>query len=308
MANLRRKLPPLTGLTAFEAVARLRSFTKAASELGVTQAAVSRQIHLLEEGFGFPLFRRLHRKIELTERGQVLSNAATAGFNLIAEAVDDISREETSNALTISASVAFSHFWLLPRISSFSREHPETSIRIVSQDTTENLKDSEVDLAIRYGGGNWPDGRADLLFEDEIFPVCSAQYAEKVKDRTDLSELLNHPLISYDPEDPSWMGWNEWFAAFSIPAPKRNPGMRFSFYTEVIYATLNGNGIALGWKRILDGLLDQKSLVRLTTQSIVTRNGYFIIVPPRSAKNASATNFIKWLIDEAGSLPAAHGT
>ena len=310
--NLRRKLPPLSGLLAFEAVARIGSFTKAARELGVTQAAVSRQIHLLEEGFGFPLFRRLHRRIELTEQGRVLSAASTSGFNLIADAIDDIRKEETADSLTISASVAFSHFWLMPRISSFSRAYPETSIRIVSQDNAENLKDSDVDLAIRYGGGTWSDGQADLLFEDEIFPVCSQEYAETVKEITDLSDLLRYPLISYDPQDPNWMGWDEWFAAFSVQAPRRKPGMRCTFYTEAIYATLNGQGIALGWKRLVENLLNQKTLVQLTSQSIVTRNGYFVIVPSRNSKNPRATQFVEWLKDETGphvpSGAAAHSS
>lgn len=300
MVNLRRKLPPLGGLVAFEAAARIGSFTRAARELGVTQAAVSRQIHLLEEGFGFPLFRRLHRRIELTEQGRLLSAASSSGFNLIADAIDDMTRERTSDGLTISASVAFSHFWLLPRISSFSREHPETAIRIVSQDSTENLRDSDVDLAIRYGSGNWSDGRADLLFEDEIFPVCSQEYAEKVQDISDLSDLLRYPLISSEPEDPNWTGWDEWFASFSIQAPRRKFGMRCSFYTEVVYAALNGHGIALGWRRLVENLLNQKALVRLTSQSIITRNGYFVIVPPRSSKSALATQFIEWLKNESG--------
>lgn len=297
--NLRRKLPPLSGLLAFEAVARIGSFTRAARELGVTQAAVSRQIHLLEEGFGFPLFQRLHRSIELTDQGRVLSAAATSGFNLIADAIEDLRKEETAEELTISASVAFSHFWLLPRISSFSKEHPETAIRIISQDNSENRKDSEIDLAIRYGNGTWSDGRAELLFEDEIFPVCSQDYAEKMTGIVDLPDLLRHPLISYDSPDPNWMGWDEWLAAFSIQAPRRKLGMRCSFYMEAIYAAVNGQGIALGWNRLVENLLDQKTLVRLTDQSIMTRNGYFVVVPARSAKSARATQFIEWLKAEA---------
>lgn len=299
LVSLRRKLPPLTGLTAFEAVARLGSFTKAARELGVTQAAVSRQIHLLEESLGFPLFRRLHRKIEATDKGRSLSAAATTAFNLMADTIAEIKRDESHEGLTISASVAFSHFWLLPKIASFSRKHAEIPLRIISQDNAVSLDGGDVDLAIRYGNGMWSDGRAELLFEDEIFPVCSADYAEKLEGFADLHDLTRHPLISSDTEDPSWTGWDEWFAAFAIGAPRRPSGLRCSFYTEAIYAALNGQGIALGWKRLVQNLLDQKALVRLTEDSITTRNGYFVIEPSRSAKNARVAQFVEWLKHEA---------
>lgn len=299
MVSLRRKLPPLTGLTAFEAVARLGSFTKAARELGVTQAAVSRQIHLLEETLGFPLFRRLHRKIEATDKGRLLSAAATTAFNLMADTIAEIKRDESHEGLTISASVAFSHFWLLPKIASFSRKHPEIPLRIISQDNAVSLDGGDVDLAIRYGNGMWSDGRAELLFEDEIFPVCSPDYQEKLEGFADLHDLTRHPLISSDTEDPSWTGWDEWFAAFAIQPPRRLSGLRCSFYTEAIYAALNGQGIALGWKRLVQNLLDQKALVRLTEDSIATRNGYFVIEPSRSAKNARVAQFVEWLKHEA---------
>lgn len=299
LVSLRRKLPPLTGLTAFEAVARLGSFTKAARELGVTQAAVSRQIHLLEESLGFLLFRRLHRNIEATDKGRLLSAAATTAFNLMADTIAEIKRDESHEGLTISASVAFSHFWLLPKIASFSRKHPEIPLRIISQDNAVSLDGGDVDLAIRYGNGMWSDGRAELLFEDEIFPVCSPDYQEKLDGFADLHDLTRHPLISSDTEDPSWTGWDEWFAAFAIRAPRRPSGLRCSFYTEAIYAALNGQGIALGWKRLVQNLLDQKALVRLTEDSIATRNGYFVIEPSRSAKNARVAQFVEWLKHEA---------
>jgi DNA-binding transcriptional LysR family regulator len=299
LVSLRRKLPPFTGLTAFEAVARLGSFTIAANELGVTQAAVSRQIHLLEDGLGFPLFRRLHRKIELTEKGRGLSAATTAAFNSIADTIAEITKEENTESLTISASVAFSHFWLLPKIASFSRSHPDNVLRIVSQDSAARVGGGDIDLAIRYGNGMWPDGKAELLFDDEIFPVCSPEYAQRFGPTLDLEELTRHPLISYDREDPTWTGWDEWLAAFDIRAPKRSSGLRCSFYTEAIYAAMNGQGIALGWKRLVQNLLDQKALVRLTDRSTSTRNGYFIVLPQRSAKNSGAAEFIDWLKETA---------
>ncbi|WKL24526.1 LysR family transcriptional regulator (plasmid) [Sinorhizobium meliloti] len=177
--SIRRKLPPLTALTAFEAAARLGSFTKAADELGVTQAAVSRQMHLLEDQLGFPLFHRLHRKIKLTEKGKTLASAAQDAFDLLAAGVAEISKGEHEAELTIAATVAFSHFWLLPRISEFSSQHPEINLRIITQDNMPNIESGDLDVAIRFGNGMWPDGQAELLFEDEIFPICSPKFAER---------------------------------------------------------------------------------------------------------------------------------
>lgn len=288
-------------LTAFEAAARLGSFTKAAAELGVTQAAVSRQIHLMEETLGFPLFRRLYRSIALTEKGQTLSTAATSAFSTIADTIAELTKQEDEEGLSISATVAFSHFWLMPKIASFSRLYPDSRLRIVSQNNAAGLAGS--DLAIRYGNGVWPDGRAEHLFDDELFPVCSPEYAAKLENPWDLEEIARHPLISYDTPDPTWTGWDEWLAAFSIKQPTGRPAaVRTSFYTEAVYAALSGQGIALGWRRLVQTMLDTKSLVRLTEQSIITRDGYFVIVPPRSAENARAKQFIEWLKTEASEL------
>lgn len=293
--SLHRKLPPLTALTAFEAAARLSSFTRAAAELGVTQAAVSRQIHLLEEQFGFPLFVRLHRKIELTEKGRILGAASGDAFDLIAGSVADICREGHADDLTISATVAFSHFWLLPRISEFSRSHPEINLRILTQDNMPNVESGEIDVAIRFGSGMWPDGQAELLFEDEIFPICSPDYAPAAGRILTPAELTAHPLISNDTSDPTWTGWREWLAAFSVDMPRKAPGLRCSFYTEAIYAALNGQGIALGWERLVEDLLQQKRLIRVTEATVKTRNAYFVVVPKRRVPSSSAGLFLAWL-------------
>ena len=297
MMSIRRKLPPLTALTAFEAAARLTSFTKAASELGVTQAAISRQIHLLEEYFGFPLFLRLHRKIKLTEKGKSLASAAQDAFDLLAASVAEVSMADHEAELTIAATVAFSHFWLLPRISEFSSRHPEINLRIVTQDNIPNIESSDLDVAVRFGNGMWPDGQAELLFEDEIFPICSPKFAETAGTITSPKELLAYPLISNMADDPTWTGWSEWLAAFSVELPKKQPGLRCSFYTDAIYSALNGQGIALGWRHLVEDLLDQGRLVRLTEATVKTRNAYFSVVPKRRRQSEAARLFQNWLTE-----------
>jgi DNA-binding transcriptional LysR family regulator len=297
--GLRRKLPPLTALTAFEAAARLSSFTKAAAELGVTQAAVSRQIQLLESQFGFPLFARLHRKIEVTDRGRLLASASQEAFDLIAASVAEITKEAQETEVTIAATVAFSHFWLLPRISDFSRQHPGINLRIVTQDNMPNIESNKLDIAVRFGNGMWPDGQATLLFDDEIFPICSPQYAQTAGKIETLQELVNNPLISNMVDDPTWSGWSEWLAAFSMELPKKTSGLRCSFYTEAIYAALNGQGIALGWRHLVEDLLIQGRLVRVTDFTVKTRNAYFAVVSKRRLPSEATRLFQSWLAETA---------
>ncbi|MFC3076036.1 LysR substrate-binding domain-containing protein [Shinella pollutisoli] len=300
MASLRKKLPPLTALTAFEAAARLSSFTRAAAELGVTQAAISHQIHVLEQDFGFPLFRRLHRRIELTEKGRLLSAAAGDAFNLIAETVTSLREDGPDDELAISATISFSHFWLLPRIAAFSRACPEVKLRIITQDARTSIEASDVDLAIRYGTGAWSDGQAEFLFEDEVFPICSADYARAAGPIRTPEDLVGHPLISSDADDPTWTGWEEWLAAFSVKPTKKGRGLRCSFYSEAIYAAMNGQGIALGWSRLVADLIQQNRLVRLTEASIRTRAAYFVVVPQRKVQKESVRLFIEWLRTASG--------
>ena len=295
MVTLRRKLPPLTALTAFEAAARHLSFTRAAGELGVTQAAVSRQIHQLEENVGFALFTRLHRKIELTDKGRTLAASVSDAFNMLADTVSELRMERPEEELAIAATISFSHFWLLPKIAEFTRLHPDVKLRIITLDEMANIENGEVDLAIRYGNGVWRDGHAELLFDDEVFPICSPEYAASAQPITTPGDLLQHPLISSDTQDPTWTGWSEWLAAFSIKPPQKFRGLRCSYYTEAIYAAINGQGIALGWKRLVDDLIDQHRLVRLTEASIKTRAAYFMVVPSRKIQKESVRLFIDWL-------------
>lgn len=295
MSGLRRRLPPLTALVTFEAAARLRSFTLAAAELGVTQAAVSRQIHLLEETLGSPVFRRLHRRIELTEKGQILANAATTSLNQVADAITEIRESKPTDELVISASLGFSHFWLLPRMSRFSREHPGVKLRIVAQDEFVDLNRADVDVTIRYGNGLWPDGRSTLLFRDEIYPICSTEYLETHGPIDDLEQLVRHPLIMHESYDPIWTGWGAWLSAFGAEMPKRGAQMVCSSFTDSIYAALAGQGISLGWARLIPDLIEQRRLVRLTPFAAVTSDGYHVVVPHKPRPNDMTDIFLNWL-------------
>ncbi len=294
MGGFRRRLPSMTSLVVLEAVARRLSFTKAAGELGVTQAAVSRQIHGLEKELGFALFRRLHRRIELTERGRMLAGVLSQSFNLVDQTIASVRAQSEEDELAIGATIAFTQHWLLPRISEFRRLYPDIKIRLITQDTPIDLERDMIDVAIRYGDGIWPDGRSLLLCEDDVFPVCSPDYAAACRLPETASDLLDHALLDYESLNPSWIGWKEWLATFSAARPGR-PMLRLSHYTDVIYAALAGHGIALGWNCLVEDLLQQGRLRRVTDLHMRTRSAYFVVVPSRETLKPNAQAFVAWL-------------
>lgn len=300
MSGYRRHLPSMTSLVVFEAAARQKSFTRAATELGITQAAVSRQVQGLENSLGFQLFHRLHRSIELTARGHSLSKSMSEALGIIAKTVQSITDESKPAELVISASVAFSHFWLLPNISDFRRANPDVKLKIVTQDSAVNLLREDIDVAIRYGSGNWPDGKAIMLFNDDIFPVCSPGYLAEHGAPDCVADLVRHNLIASDSLDSSWTGWDEWLKAFGHESDPRNVTLSCNFYTDAIYAALRGEGIALGWHRLVSDLLRRRQLIRVSSESVRTRHAYFIVLKTVPARKPAVESFLAWIRAETG--------
>lgn len=308
MSGFRRNLPPMTSLVVFEAAARQASFTRAAAELGVTQAAVSRQVQALEQNLGFQLFRRLHRSIALTERGLVLSKAMSEALGVISRAVQTVADEGKPGELVISATVAFSHFWLLPKISDFRRANPQVRLKIVTQDASVNLMRDDIDVAIRYGSGNWPDGKSVALFNDDVFPVCSPAYLEEHGAPDCVADLARHNLIASDWQDPSWIDWELWLTAFGHAGDTRNVTLSCNFYTDAINAALRGEGIVLGWSRLVADLLRQGQLVRVAMESLRTRDAYYVALKAGRQPKPAVEAFLRWIRAQAGeAAPSERG-
>ncbi len=200
MSSMRDRLPPANALLVFEAVARHHSFTQAAKELGVTQAAVSRQIRVLEEALGTPVFKRLHRRVELSSAGRDLREAVSIGLGHIARAVGEIQRENNigqSNTgdIGVSCSVTFASYWLMSRIAKFRAEFADVDIRMVAPAKVRDLAVTGIDLAVCYGRGIWPNVRANHLFDDRILPVASPRYIEKHGPFEDTASLYKATLL-----------------------------------------------------------------------------------------------------------------
>lgn len=213
-------LPPLTAIRVFEAVARQQSFTRAAAELGMTQAAVSYQIKLLEERFGAPLFLRRPRQVELTEAGERLAPSVSEAFSLLAQAYAS-ARGDVEGVLTVSASITFATTWLARHVGAFQIRYPSLAVRIEAVNKAIDFARSEIDLAIRHGDGNWPGLCSHRLLPDHYAPMLSPKLMASAGGVKQPADLLDLPLL-----DPSDYWWDDWFALFGLtrPTPGALPG------------------------------------------------------------------------------------
>ncbi len=294
----RRIVPSLTALVEFEAVARLGSFTLAATELGVTQAAVSKQVRLLEETLRVRLFHRLHRSIALTNEGQALYLVVAESMQKIAGVFDRLSTGAEQQELVLASTAPFAQFRLLPRLPNLKRLDPPLQLRLTTQMFTADLRHVEVDIAVRYGDGKWGDGTSILLFDEEVFPVCSPSFLKENKVAESLEALAALPLLESDSTYEGWMGWEAWFRSMGHRPAKLNYVLRCSLYTDAVQAARYGQGVALGWSRMVHDLLNRGELVRLTGASCKPSDAYFVVVPHGRSITPAVTRLIDWLRED----------
>jgi DNA-binding transcriptional LysR family regulator len=292
----RRIVPSLTALVEFEAVGRLASFTFAATELGVTQSAVSRQIRFLEETLNVRLFQRGHRSIKLTAEGEALYQVVAESMQKIAGVFDRLSTTGVEQSeLVLASTAAFSQFRLLPRLANLKKLDPPLQLRLTTQMFTADLRHVEVDAAVRYGNGQWSDGTSTLLFDVDIFPVCSPRFLEENGVPTSLEQLAAMALVESDSTAEGWMDWTEWFHAVGYRPSRLNKVLRCSLYTDAVQAARYGQGIALGWSRLVDDLLMTGELVRLDVATFTPTECYFVVVPHGRTISPVITQLIDWL-------------
>jgi LysR family transcriptional regulator, glycine cleavage system transcriptional activator len=290
-------LPPLTALRAFEAVARHLSFTKAAEEIGMTQAAVSYQIRVLEERFGGPLFLRRPRQVELSEAGRRLAPAVTEAFAMISEAYAG-ARDEEHGTLTISASVTFATMWLARHVGSFQMAHPTIAVRMDASNRMVDFTREEADVGIRSGSGQWPEVTSHLLMPGDFTPMLSPRLAASL-DLREPADLLRLPLI--DSDDP-W--WQEWFAAAGIAYAKPVRHGSLGMQALVASAALAGQGVAILSRALYVTDLAEGRLVQ--PFDLVARSDLsFYLVYPEARRNVPRIKlFREWILRESGTLPS----
>jgi len=297
---LKLSMPSLSLFQTFETVARRRSFTLAADELCLTQSAVSRQIRALEDQLGLPLFRRLHRAIELTPEGQRLYASVTLGLQEIGNCVGELRAATATPQITVAASVAFSYFWLMPRLEQFSARHPEIDLRVLATDQRVDLGQESVDVAILYGTGPWPDVRSRRLFGEQVYPVCSPGYLRAHPELGTASDLLDQTLLHLEGGGNIWGGvdWRVWLQAQGVTGQPLRRGIRMNSYPMIIQAAEAGRGVALGWSYITDAMVAAGRLTRPLGNVLETPEGYYVSALERVADQPVIVDFFKWIADE----------
>lgn len=289
-----RRLPPLGALRAFEAAARHLSFTRAAEELHVTQAAISHQIRQLEEDLEVRLFRRLNRALRLTEEGQLLAPLLRDGFALLIAGVDRVRSAAQGGVLTVTAPPSFAASWLVPRLVAFQRLRPDIEVRLLSTMRKVDLLREGVDLGIRYGRGDWPGLLTERLMTDELFPVCAPAVRER--GLCDPAQLAAVQLLHVQtfPDD-----WRRWLAAAGVHDLDPERGSWFDTASAAYEAAAAGLGVAMGRRQLVGDALAAGRLVVPFAIELPADVAYYIVLPPEHRGLAKVEAFCAWLRAES---------
>lgn len=294
-------LPPLSALRAFEATARLRSFGKAAAELNVTPAAISHQIHTLEEDLGVRLFHRLNRSIELTASARVLLPGLSDAFAGIHASVRRLRAHNDTGTLTVTASPSIAAKWLVLRLHRFQERYPEIDVRISTSDDVVDLTRGDFDLAIRYGTGRYPGLTVELLMQNEVFPACSPHLLEAGPPLRTPDDLRHHALIhdqavDRDPLAPTWAMWLKAAGVTGVPA---SAGLTFSVGYMALDAAIAGHGVVLAYSTIAAADIAAGRLIRLFSLALPDLFAYYVVTAPGALDRPKVRAFRDWLRQEA---------
>jgi len=286
-------------LRSFEAAARLRSFTAAAIELGTTQPAVSQQIKRLEEQLATRLFDRIYRGIELTEAGEVLFSHVQAGMQSIESGLVAITDQRQHEVLQVATDFAFASYWLMPRLYRFHKLNPDVDVSLVTSERTHSMLRPDIDVAVLFGDGRFKQGESHWLFSEEVFPVCSPQLIAGRALPLPNDALREFPLLHLRGEsNNNWFDWGGVFRTLDIPQSPAPGQLRFDNYTLLIQAAIGGQGVAIGWRHLVDDLLEQGLLCRPVAASAVSGYGYYVVLPQRKRRVQIVQQFVDWLASE----------
>jgi len=295
-----RELPPLSSLRAFEAAARHGSFVRAAAELNVTPSAISHQMRLLEAWLDVPLFHRRARPPKLTDVGQRFFHSLERAFDLLSAATNETKAAPTRSFLTVATMDSFAANWFVTRLHRFRQVDPALDVRITVDDRMVDFAKDEVDVAIRYGRGRWPGTEAELLFEDEIFVVCSPALMTGHHPLDRLDNLRFHTLL----HDNTRTGWAEWLRNVELDdVIDASNGPSFGRSYLAIQAAVNREGVALASGPLVTDALNNGQLVRPFDTKLVARDAYFLVYPSRTPLPPKVASFRRWLLDEVSLQP-----
>lgn len=297
MNNININLLSNKSLLAFHVAAKEGNFTKAASQLNIGQPAVSHAVRQLEKILDISLFKRLHDGVELTSEGQLLARYLDKGFTEIQTGLEAI-LQKSQQQLTMSVSTALASHWLMPRVARFKQNNPEIQLRCITQDTDYHVKNENFDLCIPLGQVPW-EGFDRTKFHDEVITVvCSPEYLKKNKPLDKLSDLSHHALIHLEERYTSRLDWRKLFDNFNLEYRNSNADETFNDYSIVLQAAIEGQGVALGWKPMINSLVAEGKLVIPLDVEIKTENPFYILTPKEKVNDKSTRILRNWLLDE----------
>ncbi|WP_327440048.1 LysR substrate-binding domain-containing protein [Pseudomonas donghuensis] len=294
MSRFSRHLPPLDTLIAFEAVVRTGSFTRAASELYLTQSAVSKQIKVLEEHLGAMLFERRARGIALTPAGD--------GFNAIVEPMLEsllanvlrLKSGHGSRNVSVICTHAVAQYWLFPRLLRFNEQHPELTVNIHASNEISESDIGNYDFGILYGHGHWSSLKASKLFDETIYPIASVK--RDLPAVHSLSELQALPLIQLDASAWNCLDWQDWFAHQGLRYQAPAHAVTFNQVNLVFDAVMQGMGVGLGWEFMARERIDSGSIRQVSAFVVHTGQADYLVHDKQALRSSAAQVFEDWLL------------
>jgi LysR family transcriptional regulator, glycine cleavage system transcriptional activator len=290
---MKRTLPPLNGLRAFEAAARHMSFTDAAEELSVTQAAISHQVRGLEQRLGLKLFVRRNRSLLLSEAGQAYLPAVRSAFDQLNEATEKLLQKDRGGHLTVTTTTSFAVKWLVPRLGGFQRANPEIDVRVSTGTALVEFSREDVDIGIRYGRGQWPNLVAERLVTEDVMPVCAPSLMKGpngLKKPADLKRFTLLHSVSF-PDD-----WQVWLTAAGVKGIDASRGISFDFALAAYQAAMDGLGVALGRNPLVEPDLKAGRLVVPFDFKRSSDFAYYLVYPPEAIRRRKIKAFRDWMM------------
>lgn len=297
-----RKLPSLNALRTFEAAARNGSFKAAATELCVSQSAVSHQIKLLEAELGVALFVRKPQGIELSRQGRAYFPILRDAFERIAAGTDLLRGSAARPRLTLQVYSTFAIRWLIPRLPAFQRSHPDVNVRLHTSQSDVNFEYEDVDACVMIGNRTGAGLRYDFLFSSRVFPVCSPATLAEYRLRDDPARLREAPLLQVY---PSRMDWWSWLNAHGVEGVNPDAGQQFDSYELAMNAAMQGIGVALGMEPFVVRDLQAEILVEpFPGRRTYTAGDWYLVCREDKAKRPDIAAFRRWLLEQSASDPS----
>jgi LysR family glycine cleavage system transcriptional activator len=301
-----QRIPPLNPLKVFETVARTENLTGAAHELHVTQSAVSRQISVLEAYLGVELLRRQRHGVSLTKVGRAYAEQIVPAFAMIANATGELLKDSSQDALRLLTYTTFAAKWLIPRLPDFHAKHPGIEVRLSTAVPDVDFDRDEVDMAIQFGDGQWPNTQSDRLFTDQTEPVCSPAFLAMYAPESQHPEsLLRQRLLLSRYRRNDWSDWLEVNQLTSMSVDSKR--MSFGSSILALQAAVDGLGIVIGQTRLLASDFETGRLLRpfagTRWKPLRSDRAYYLLRPLHQRESNKTWAFREWLLQTVKELP-----